>query len=281
MEDKTMTSVQKREGILYVLITFLISWISWGALVLLGIPAKANALSTVVYLLGGWSPTLVAFVLPLFFGRAERSAQYRRYFNFKTQARYYLLPIFAAVLMALVSYGAMLVFDAKAATSLHIQPLYMILPLFLSMVIGGGMEELGWRGILVHNLRKTNAALISLGVGLVWAVWHIPLFFLSGVSQYHANYLPFLITIIAYSLVLTPLSLKSGSVIPCILFHALANGLGEMGFHYGNDMFMASMLDSAIKLGIGIVAFIVLNSKKLATGQIKTENSDSAGKKCV
>lgn len=258
-----MRSIQKRENILYLLLTFLISWASWGTLVLLGVPAKENALSMSIYMLGGWSPTIVALVLPLFQGRVECRAHYKRYFNLKTRVRYYLLPILASVLMVMVPYGAMLVLDAKVAASLSIQPFYMILPLFLSMVIGGGMEEFGWRGILVHNLQKLNPALISLGVGLIWAGWHIPLFFLSGVGQYHANYLPFLITIIAYSLVLTPLYLKSGSVIPCILFHALANGFGEMGFHYGNDLFVASMLDSVIKLGIGIVAFLAMNSKKV------------------
>ena len=98
-------------------------------------------------------------------------------------------------------------FDANAASNLHIHPLYMIVPLFLSMVIGGGLEEFSWRGVLVYQLRKTNPVFISLGVGLIWAVWHIPPFFLGGVGRYHANVLAFLITIIAYSRVLTPFSL--------------------------------------------------------------------------
>jgi membrane protease YdiL (CAAX protease family) len=257
----------KRESIFFILITYLISWVSWGVLVLFGIPAKANALSTMLYLLGGLSPAIVAFVLPLFFGRAERGVRYKRFFKFKIPAHYYLLPIAAAALMAVVSYIAMPAFDANAASNLHIQPLYMIVPLFLSMVIGGGLEEFGWRGVLVYQLRKANPVFISLGVGLVWAVWHIPLFFLDGVGQYHANFLPFLITIIAYSLVLTPLSLKSGSVIPCILFHALANAFGELGFQYGSGLFTASMIDSLVKLGIGAAAFMVLNSKKFEAAQ--------------
>lgn len=256
-------------SVLFILITYLISWLSWGVLVLFGIPAKANALSTMFYLLGGLAPTIVAFVLPLFFGRAERGARYKMYFKFKIPARYYLLPIMTAVLMALVSYGAMFVIDPKAAMNLHIQPLHMIVPLFLSMVIGGGLEEFGWRGLLVYQLRKANPVFISLGVGLVWAAWHIPLFFLNGVGQYHANFLPFLVTIIAYSLVLTPLSLKSGSVIPCILFHALANAFGELGFQYGGELSFASMVDSLVKLGIGAAAFMVLNSKKFDVAQPK------------
>ena len=102
---------------MYILITYLISWVSWGALVLFGIPVKANALSTLLYLLCGLAPTIVAFVFPLFFGRAERGARYKRYFKFKTQARYYLLPIMAAMLMTLASYGVVPVFDANATFS--------------------------------------------------------------------------------------------------------------------------------------------------------------------
>ena len=62
----------KRDSILFILLTYLISWVSWGALVLLGIPAKSGALSTMLYLLGGLSPTIAAFALPLHFGRAAR-----------------------------------------------------------------------------------------------------------------------------------------------------------------------------------------------------------------
>ena len=58
------------------------------------------------------------------------------------------------------------------------------------------------------------------------------------------------------SLVLTPFFLNSGSIIPCILFHALINGYSELGFRYGNDMFTVSMIDSLIKLGRGVGIFI-------------------------
>lgn len=259
----------KREGILFTLLTFLISWACWGALILFGIPAKVNALSTLLYLLGGLAPTAVAFMLPLFFGRAERRTRYKKYFKFKTQARYYLLPLVAAVLMASVSFGAVFLLDAKAAANLKIQPLRMIFPMFLSMVIGGGLEEFGWRGILVDQLRKAHPAFISLGVGLVWALWHIPLFYLAGVGRYHADFLPFLITIIAYSFVLTPLYLKSGSVLPCILFHALANTFGELGVQFGSGLHTAAMIESLAKLVIGVAAFLVLNSKKLETRKQK------------
>ena len=69
-------------------------------------------------------------------------------------------------------------------------------------------------------------------------------------------------TFVAYSLVLTPLRLKSGSVFPCVLFHALANAFGEMGFHYGSGLSAASMTDSLIKLGIGAAALMVLSAGK-------------------
>ena len=120
----------KRESILFILVTCLISWGSWGTLLYLGIPAKANALSTMLYLLGGLSPTIAALALPLLSGREERGARYIRYFKFTAPARYYLLPIAAAALMALAPYSAMRAFGVEAASALRIQPLRMIVPLF-------------------------------------------------------------------------------------------------------------------------------------------------------
>jgi hypothetical protein len=73
---------------------------------------------------------------------------------------------------------------------------------------------------------------------------------------------------------LTPLSLKSGSVIPCILFHALVNAFGELGFRYGIGLYAASMIESLVKLGIGFAAFLVLNSMKDRSVQASPESRE-------
>jgi hypothetical protein len=65
-------------------------------------------------------------------------------------------------------------------------PLYTVVPMFLMLTVAAGIgEEFGWRGFLLPRLQTRHNALISsLIVGVIWAIWHIPLFFIKGTSQY-------------------------------------------------------------------------------------------------
>ena len=55
----------------------------------------------------------------------------------------------------------------------------------LLMILGGPLaEELGWRGFARDPLQKGRSALsASLILGVIWALWHLPLFFIEGTSQ--------------------------------------------------------------------------------------------------
>jgi len=88
-------------------------------------------------------------------------------------------------------------------------------------------EEIGWRGLLVPELTKTNGftktALIS---GIIWASWHMPLVFLAGYNggtplAYSAAC--FTVMIIAISFPFAWLRLKSGNLWTAALLHASHN----------------------------------------------------------
>lgn len=50
--------------------------------------------------------------------------------------------------------------------------------LLLATFIGGGQEEIGWRGFAQPELQDRYSGLTtSLIIGFAWAVWHLPLFF--------------------------------------------------------------------------------------------------------
>lgn len=77
--------------------------------------------------------------------------------------------------------------------------------------LGGGQEEIGWRGFALDRLlRRHNDLVASLILGVVWALWHVPLWFMTGTSQPFMPFGAFLIMIVSESVILTWVYVESG-----------------------------------------------------------------------
>jgi len=78
----------------------------------------------------------------------------------------------------------------------YIFPLY----LFLMVIVGGGQEEIGWRGYILPILEKRFGLIIgSLILGTIWTIWHLPLFFIKGSYQEYMNFFAYLLLCIGLS----------------------------------------------------------------------------------
>lgn len=97
------------------------------------------------------------------------------------------------------------------------------------MIFGGGFEELGWRGFLHPFLKKKFGLAVSiLALGVIWAVWHLPLWFVSSTSQASENFFSFLILCVCLSTVLAVVYEFTENTAACIMIHAWFNVLFEM-----------------------------------------------------
>ena len=107
----------------------------------------------------------------------------RRFVQWRVDPRLYLfvlvaLPAAVIASSAFLSGGAEKLEDAGAAFPLSFLGMLVILSL-----LGGGQEEPGWRGFaLPRMLEQWGPVEASVRLGVVWAVWHLPLFVL--VSDY-------------------------------------------------------------------------------------------------
>jgi uncharacterized protein len=130
----------------------------------------------------------------------------------------------------------------------------IVIPLILAPII----EELGWRGYGVDSLMvHFNLFTTSVLFGLLWAVWHLPAFFIKG--YYHnqllhlgARYvINFFVSVFVITFLMNWIYYKTGRSIPAVmLFHAMIN-LSSMVFKTEPDTkCIATVILSVIVIGI-------------------------------
>jgi hypothetical protein len=107
------------------------------------------------------------------------------------------------------------------------QPIILLVAFGWILFLGGPVqEEFGWRGYLLDPLQ---ARLTPLGggiaVGLVWAVWHLPLFYVPSETIYYDNpFLGFAVSITLLSVLMTWVyNSTNGSLLPALLMHTSWN----------------------------------------------------------
>jgi membrane protease YdiL (CAAX protease family) len=65
-------------------------------------------------------------------------------------------------------------------------------------------EEIGWRGYALPRLAaRVGFARASLVLGVFWACWHLPLFFVPALNQYGQSFPLFMLGNIALSVAMT------------------------------------------------------------------------------
>ena len=120
---------------------------------------------------------------------------------------------------------------------------------FLFVVTVG--EETGWRGYLLPELQRRFSPLIStLILGLIWSLWHSPLYFI-GLYDFPGNrlvnalmYIPFAI---AFSFQFTWIFNRTGGVLSlALLLHASSNT--TLKILPGSSWFLPAMAVFAIFL---------------------------------
>lgn len=244
--------MSKRAAIFY-LATFVISWGAWAPLVFHDYAEGPRpALTLALIALGGLGPTIAAYIAVIATRRTAPLAEFHaRLLRWRLAPAWYAAAFVVPVLLVMGSMLLAPVVDPHALAGTLLRPWYFWFALLPLMVLGGGLEELGWRGVALPEC-QTNPVAAALVVGLIWAVWHMPLFAMPGTSQFDLNYAVFAIQSVGLGLILAWFYWRTGSILPCILFHASFNAAMGLGFSGGSF----SLLLAAASLLLGAVLMI-------------------------
>ncbi|MFN2305037.1 MAG: type II CAAX prenyl endopeptidase Rce1 family protein [Anaerolineales bacterium] len=138
------------------------------------------------------------------------------------------------------------------------QPILILPTLIFWLFFGPVPEEPGWRGYALDGLQsRHNALYASLVVGVVWSLWHIPLFFIDGTWQ--AEQVGFLtqrfwlyqLTMVFEAVLYTWIYNNTHrSTLSAILFHFVGNAFGEL--------FELSARAEIFNFMIGLVAVLIV-----------------------
>ena len=242
----------------YLTYTFLIMIICWGLCVLCslnGILLNENYLLYIPYLLGGLSPTIASF---LTLKKNNKVANFKEWlknvFDFKHNIFSYIMVIILGILFILPQ---CLISGYESGF-----PLFAIIVMIPVMLFGGGLEETGWRYILQPELEKKYKFVIStLIVSVIWWLWHLPLFYIQGVSQYGQNYFAFGINVLGLTFALASIRKNTNSVWLCVLFHCIANSLS--GIYIIENNIIGSVVATIILIFSSLVIMKINNKKKI------------------
>jgi uncharacterized protein len=116
--------------------------------------------------------------------------------------------------------------DFSPDTILLEQPL-LIFPNFLFMFFLGGsfQEEFGWRGFALPRLLALQTPFTaSLILGVIWCFWHLPLFYIGGLSQSYMSFGIFFLLTLAFSFFFTWIYIRTDyNLFSALLLHTALN----------------------------------------------------------
>ena len=225
--------------------------------------------------LGALSASLAAVVLVVIEGRKGGLRELLgRVLIWRVGVQWWVLALFFMIVPTVASMYLSHLLGGPAVDWSGLKPLYTVVPDFIFLTIAAGIgEEFGWRGFLLPRLQTRHNALASgLIVGVAWATWHIPMFFIEGTSQYEQGLQSGLLPVIlGYSVFVIANSVQftwlfnntRGSVLLVAVFHGASNTwAGYLGM--GNSPFAGIVTLMALSVLITFFIVVMAGAKDLS-----------------
>ena len=208
----------------YFALTCLVSWALFVAAI------AATAARPLLVFSGAVAPSLVALAFTArAAGTAGALALLRRIVEPPASAKWYL---FAATYMAAVKLAVAVVHRAGTGAWPPFGPtpfFVMVLAVLVSTPVQAG-EEIGWRGYALPRLSALmGLPAASVLLGVVWAVWHLPFFFMPGADTLGQSFPLYVLQVTALSVAMAWLYWRAaGTLLPVMLMHAAVNNTKDI-----------------------------------------------------
>jgi uncharacterized protein len=210
-------------------LAFAWSWAFW--LLASAVRPQLPTVGVMLFIAGSFGPGIAAIAVVRYTGGQDglhgwlrRSLQWR--VGWRWLALSFFLPL-AVMGLAAAMHIALGGTIAPSPASGHL--LLAVMNFGVVLLFGGPLgEEFGWRGYALPVLQERYSwRVASLVLGLVWGVWHLPLFYMADTAQSHIPVGLFMASTVALSVLFAWLfNHTGGSVLPALVLHTAVNAWG-------------------------------------------------------
>jgi membrane protease YdiL (CAAX protease family) len=220
-------------------IVFLATWSLWFTAAFLSRRGPANGIGAALGLAGLLVPSVTAFFM-VFSSKSPVLKNELKEKLFST-LRLKPLPIVLSIIIffCIISVSIFLsTFAGQSLDQFRVADFSFSIggiPTLFILILAAFLEEFGWRGYAEDSIATYfnwwNESLIS---GLLWSIWHLPLFFITGTYQYNIlqenplYLLNFFVGILPLDILFAWVYVKNDrSIFACMFFHFFVNFLQE------------------------------------------------------
>ena len=262
---------------MYFISTFAITWgIAVAVLIFMpwlvqiwGPLSLDNPYYFTLWMIAVYGPPISAFsIIFISYGKNGLKIYLKRLLNW----RFGVIGIVLLISIPIIGTCANFIYIAMGGQPKELsEPWYILLLLSVFMLIydPGPMEELGWRGFALPKLQQKYSALwSSIILGFIWAVWHIPAFYIAALPQSSFSLPLFIISTIALAIIMTVAYNKSEGSIPlAFLLHWLIN-LNGMYFNVEDITFF--LVETILYICLAVFLILILGPKNLGESRYTT-----------
>lgn len=271
--------------LIFLALTVVLSTFWWVPIIRAGNDSAGGGLFVIGLM---WSPGIAAILTRLITQRNLRGQGWKPR-PLKLLGLAYILPLLYALPVYLLAWEVGLGgFDpSKWIVGQGLTPTTGLIVLasvgVLVSLLSATGEEVGWRGLLVPELAKLtsfrNTVLVS---AAIWAAWHMPL--IIG-ANYRGDGTPiaysiacFVAMVVAMSIIMAWITLKSGSLWPAALLHATHNLFVQAVFdastvNRGSTAWLTGEFGIGLVITIAIAAALLLRFGGVPQTQVNQAQS--------
>lgn len=259
--------MSKKTLLSYLFINFGITWGLWFVIILFNTEDTLSESSPffILFILGGLlGPILGALLAKLMFDQQGALKKFmKEIFKVKIKWVWYFYAVLVPLCLTMIPRIIDWLITGKMDLNFA-EPLYMA---FLSLpiyIIAGGLEETGWRGVMLPQLLKKYSILVTTIILIpTWTLWHFPLWLIKGTPQFGSSFAVFFLSVTVLSIFLTVLYIETKSIFICIIFHAFSNSFGAVVGNLNASASATEWISTSIKLLICFLFFAwYLHNKK-------------------